>query len=115
MSSPQIIRARGPAVQEAATLIGSAAAKEPLTVVLFGATGDLSGRKIIPALFALWQGKFLPERIVILGVAIEKYTDDQFRDLARKSIQEHGRLKPENDDSVEAVRRRTFLSIGRFL
>jgi glucose-6-phosphate 1-dehydrogenase len=97
MPSTQIIRAHGPAVQEAASSIASAAAKEPFTLVLFGATGDLSGRKIIPALFALWQGKFLPERFVILGVAIEKYTDDQFRDLARKSIQEHGRLKPESD------------------
>jgi glucose-6-phosphate 1-dehydrogenase len=98
MPSTQIIRAHGPAVQEAASSIASAAAKEPFTLVLFGATGDLSGRKIIPALFALWQGGFLPERFAILGVAIEKYTDDQFRDLARKAIQEHGRLKPADDN-----------------
>lgn len=67
-------------------------------MILFGATGDLSGRKILPALFALWKGKFLPDRIVILGVAIEKLSDDQFRDLARKAITEHGRIKPANDD-----------------
>src|SRR5690606_9983750 len=50
------------------------------------------------ALFALWKGKFLPERFAVLGVAIEKLSDDQFRDLARKAITEHGRLKPANDD-----------------
>jgi glucose-6-phosphate 1-dehydrogenase len=69
-----------------------------LVLVLFGATGDLSGRKILPALFALWQGKFMPDNIAIVGVAIEKYSDDQFRDLARKAVQDHGRLKPANDD-----------------
>src|ERR1041385_49091 len=98
MASPQVIRARGPAPGKAQTIMSAAAAKEPLSLVLFGATGDLSGRKILPALFALWQGKFLPTQIAVLGVAIDKLTDDQFRDLARKSINEHGRLKPANDD-----------------
>ena len=98
MPSAQIIRAHGPAMKIGTDMTTSAAAKEPLVMVLFGATGDLSGRKILPALFALWQGKFMPDKIVIIGVAIEKYTDDQFRDLARKSVQDHGRLKPKNDD-----------------
>ena len=99
MPDPQIIRAAGVVVpQDVQNLAAAAAAKEPLVLVLFGATGDLSGRKILPALFALWQGKFLPEKIAVVGVAIEKYSDDQFRDLARKAIQDHGRLKPANDD-----------------
>src|SRR5262249_1392468 len=37
-------------------------------------------------------------KIAVIGVAIEKLSDDQFRDLARKSVNEHGRLKPANDD-----------------
>src|SRR5690242_6867949 len=98
MPSAQIIRASGPAVKIGTDMTTGAAAKEPLVLVLFGATGDLSGRKILPALFALWQQKFMPEKIAIIGVAIEKYSDDQFRDLARKAVQEHGRLKPANDD-----------------
>src|SRR5262249_45486500 len=97
MPDPQVIRATVPAPQ-AASMAASAPTHEPLTFVLFGATGDLSGRKILPALFALWQGKFLPEKIAVIGVAIEKLSDDQFRDLARKSVNEHGRLKPANDD-----------------
>jgi glucose-6-phosphate 1-dehydrogenase len=98
MPSAQIIRASGPTVKLGSDMTTAAAAKEPLVLVLFGATGDLSGRKILPALFALWQQKFMPEKIAIIGVAIEKYSDDQFRDLARKAVQEHGRLKPANDD-----------------
>ncbi len=81
MPSTQIIRAHGPAAKPAEGLGVSAAAKEPLVMVLFGATGDLSGRKILPALFALWKGKFLPPQMAIVGVAIEKLTDDKFRDL----------------------------------
>ena len=96
--SAQIIRALIPGVKVDQKDVYAAAGREPLALTLFGATGDLSGRKILPALFALWQGKFLPEKIAVVGVAIEKYTDDQFRDLARKAIQEHGRLKPANDD-----------------
>src|SRR2546423_1311990 len=99
MPDPQVIRAAGQALpQHVQTVVASAAAKEPLVLVLFGATADLSGRKILPALFALWQGKFLAEKIAVVGVAIEKLGDDQFRDLARKAIQEHGRLKPASDD-----------------
>lgn len=99
MPDPQVIRVKGGATpQHVQTVIAAAAAKEPLVLVLFGATGDLSGRKILPALFALWQGKFLPEKIAVVGVAIEKLSDDQFRDLARKAIGEHGRLKPASDD-----------------
>ncbi len=98
MASPQVIRARSPAPAKTQTLMTAAAAKEPLALVLFGATGDLSGRKILPALFSLWQEKYLPEKMAVVGVAIDKLTDDQFRDLARKSINEHGRLKPANDD-----------------
>ncbi|HZZ27357.1 MAG TPA: glucose-6-phosphate dehydrogenase [Pirellulales bacterium] len=98
MPTAQIIRAHGPAIKTAPKMVASAAAQEPAVLVLFGATGDLSGRKILPALFALWQGKFLPDQLAIVGVAIEKNTDDQFRDLARKAVESHGRLKPANDD-----------------
>lgn len=93
-----VIRSQIPAAKPAGEIAAAAAATEPLTVVLFGATGDLSGRKILPALFALWKAKFLPPRIAIVGVAIEKWSDDQFRDAARKSVNEHGRLKADSDD-----------------
>jgi glucose-6-phosphate 1-dehydrogenase len=95
----QVVKARVPEEKTPPATVptASAAAKEPLVMVLFGATGDLSGRKIIPALFALWQGKFLPPSMAVVGVAIEKLSDDEFRAQARKSIDAHARLKCTNE------------------
>ncbi|MCC7085643.1 MAG: glucose-6-phosphate dehydrogenase [Pirellulales bacterium] len=97
MPDPQVIRAQAAAAQ-VATSATAAAAREPLVMVLFGATGDLAGRKILPALFALWKGNFLPSQMCILGVAIEKYSDDQFREVARQAVREHGRLQADRDE-----------------
>jgi glucose-6-phosphate 1-dehydrogenase len=52
----------------------------PLTVVIFGASGDLTSRKLIPALFNLAQKGRLPAEIKILGTSRSPYTDDAFRD-----------------------------------
>ena len=41
---------------------------EACTIVIFGATGDLAGRKLLPALFGLWRGRLLPEQFSIVGV-----------------------------------------------
>ena len=57
----------------------------PLTVVIFGASGDLTARKLIPALFNLARKGRLPAEAQILGVARTAMTDDTFRaDLAPK-------------------------------
>lgn len=98
MPTAHIVRPTGKAVPTPESSPTAAAAKEPLTVVLFGATGDLAHRKILPALFALWKGKFLPHQIAIVGVAIDKMSDDEFRQMARQAITDHGRVKPTNDD-----------------
>ena len=47
--------------------------------VIFGASGDLAVRKLIPAIFELHQGKYLPENFAVLGVSRSKYTDAAFR------------------------------------
>ena len=52
----------------------------PCTVVIFGASGDLTKRKLIPALYDLYVGKQLPDRFAVVGVSRSKFTDDQFRD-----------------------------------
>ena len=53
---------------------------QPLTVVIFGASGDLTGRKLIPALFNLARKGRLPAEAQILGVSRTEFTDDAFRD-----------------------------------
>ncbi len=52
---------------------------QPLVLVIFGASGDLSKRKLIPAVFELFKSGFLPENFAILGVSRTKYSDDEFR------------------------------------
>ena len=42
---------------------------EPVTIVIFGASGDLTQRKLIPALFSAYQKKLLPEEFSIMGFA----------------------------------------------
>lgn len=52
---------------------------EGVIFVIFGASGDLAVRKLIPAIFELYQGKYLPENFAVLGVSRSDYTDAAFR------------------------------------
>ncbi len=60
----------------------------PLTVVIFGASGDLTSRKLIPALYNLHLKGRLPSEAKVLGVARTAYTDDAFRDHLTPKVQE---------------------------
>jgi glucose-6-phosphate 1-dehydrogenase len=55
----------------------------PVTLVIFGASGDLTGRKLIPALFANFTKGRLPECPTIVGFARRLWTDEEFRDRLR--------------------------------
>ena len=46
--------------------------------VIFGASGDLTKRKLIPALYSLYVQNLLPEKFVMLGVSRTEYSDDEF-------------------------------------
>lgn len=52
---------------------------EPLILVIFGASGDLAERKLIPAVFELFKGGYLPDCFAVLGVSRSKFSDDEFR------------------------------------
>ncbi len=60
----------------------------PLTVVIFGASGDLTSRKLVPALFNLAIKGRLPEDARILGVARTEYSDDSFREHLLPKVRE---------------------------
>ena len=53
---------------------------EPCAIVLFGATGDLTHRKLVPALYHLARGGNMPSEYAIVGFARRDWTDDQLRD-----------------------------------
>jgi glucose-6-phosphate 1-dehydrogenase len=67
--------------------------KLPQIVVLFGATGDLSQRKLMPGLFELVSAGYIP-RCRIIGVSLEGFDAEGFRDLARKAIELHHHKQP---------------------
>src|SRR5271165_2436819 len=71
--------------------------KLPQIVVLFGATGDLSQRKLLPGLFHLVTAGFI-KKCRIIGVSLEDITSDDFRALARKTVAMHHDHPPADGD-----------------
>jgi glucose-6-phosphate 1-dehydrogenase len=67
---------------------------EPATIIIFGASGDLTRRKLIPALHSLGCEGLLPKTVRVLGVARSQLTDDAFRDLLYEGVTEYSRLTP---------------------
>ena len=67
---------------------------DPSVVVLFGATGDLAHRKVVPALYHLWRSDLLPHEFQILAVGRRPLDDDSFRTGIRASLDEYSRLLP---------------------
>jgi glucose-6-phosphate 1-dehydrogenase len=70
---------------------------EPTTIVLFGATGDLARRKLLPGLYHLFVAGLLPERWRLIGVAEEALSDEEFHRHVRRVIEEFGRLRPQGE------------------
>ena len=56
--------------------------------VIFGASGDLTRRKLIPALYSLFVQKLLPDKFTLLGVSRSEFTDDEFRKTMKSAINE---------------------------
>ena len=68
------------------------------TLTIFGATGDLAHRKLLPALYNLAHEGALPERFNLIGVSRREMPDDEFREMARGAIEKYSRR--ETDPTV---------------
>ena len=64
---------------------------DPCSIVIFGASGDLTRRKIFPALYSLAVRRLLPERFGVVGVARTEQTTKQWVADMKKAVKEHGR------------------------
>jgi glucose-6-phosphate 1-dehydrogenase len=64
---------------------------DPFALVIFGASGDLTHKKLMPALYALMIRRLLPPRFAIIGVARSEQDDDAFREDMKQSVQKHAR------------------------
>jgi glucose-6-phosphate 1-dehydrogenase len=67
---------------------------DPCVVVLFGATGDLSHRKVLPALYQLWRTNLLPHEFMVLAVGRRPYDDETYREEIRASLAQFSRVLP---------------------
>lgn len=84
---------------------------QPISIVIFGASGDLTERKLIPALYNAYVKKRLPERFNIIGVSRSPYTHDSFRTkLCEKAVEFTGALF--NTEQWEAFARHIWYQPG---
>lgn len=84
---------------------------EPAAIVIFGATGDLTHRKLMPALYSLAAQQLLPPETAIVAAARSDVTDDAFRANMRDAVAAHGAVPI--DDVVWAgfARRITYVRV----
>ncbi|HZD38956.1 MAG TPA: glucose-6-phosphate dehydrogenase, partial [Actinomycetes bacterium] len=66
----------------------------PNAMVIFGGSGDLAHRKIIPALYNLELNRLLPQHFAVVGVSRSPYSDDEYRTDMRKAVEEFSRTRP---------------------
>ncbi|MGB2960459.1 MAG: glucose-6-phosphate dehydrogenase [Bacteroidota bacterium] len=71
---------------------------EPCTVVIFGASGDLTRRKLMPALLDLARGGMLPNNFAVVGVARTQMETGSFRDHVNDGLKEFGQLSEGESD-----------------
>lgn len=78
--------------------------RDPLTITIFGATGDLTQRKLMPALFVMYEQGFLPEQTAIVGFARREHTDESFRAFMGDALREFSRIKPTDEQLAEFLK-----------
>jgi glucose-6-phosphate 1-dehydrogenase len=69
----------------------------PTTLVIFGATGDLARRKLLPALYNLAHDGALPERFHLIGVARRERAHEDYREECEQAIRQYSRRAPHKD------------------
>jgi glucose-6-phosphate 1-dehydrogenase len=70
---------------------------DPFTLVIFGVTGDLTARKLLPALYGLWHGNYFPSNFAIMGVGRREKGIDAFHIEMRRHLAEFTREKPTDE------------------
>jgi glucose-6-phosphate 1-dehydrogenase len=86
----------------------------PCCVVIFGATGDLTRRKLLPALFRLAQQRLVPSEFAILGTARQLQSDDEFREAMKAALTEFGDDETLDDAAWQSFAKRIFYIGGEF-
>jgi glucose-6-phosphate 1-dehydrogenase len=83
---------------------------KPVAVVIFGASGDLTHRKLLPALFHLFLEDMLPASFAIVGYARTELSDEEFREQARAAVSEYGRCLAEPEAWTEFAKHLSYVA-----
>src|SRR5512146_131858 len=86
--------ATSPATPEVAVIPSAYQVPQACSLVIFGASGDLTRRKLFPALYALAHDQFLPERFAVIGFARRELSHEAFRAEMRAAVDQFSRLRP---------------------
>ncbi|MGI9539716.1 MAG: glucose-6-phosphate dehydrogenase [Miltoncostaeaceae bacterium] len=86
----------------------------PTAIVIFGASGDLTRRKLMPALFSLAEKQLLPPETAIVGFARQEYDDDSYRAQMREDLQELGGVQDLDDEVWESFASRLYYMEASF-
>ncbi len=73
-------------------------AADPCAVVIFGASGDLTKRKLLPALYRLVQERLLPAEFAIVGLARTEMSTEEFRARMKEAVQEFSEAKQVDEE-----------------
>jgi glucose-6-phosphate 1-dehydrogenase len=82
----------------------------PTTLVIFGASGDLTRRKLLPAVYHLARNQRLPPRFAVIGVGRTQMDDEKFRGQFKDSLREFAKVEGEDEVATSLVRRIYYVS-----
>src|SRR5512136_2149495 len=87
---------------------------EPTAIVIFGAAGDLTWRKLVPALYNLFVDKWLPHQFAIVGVDRKATSDAEFRQHLREGVDTFSRRGQAGDAMWDDFATRLTFITGDF-
>lgn len=89
--------------------------QQPAAIVIFGGTGDLTKRKLIPALYNLFLSKHLPEKFIILLLGRDEDKTEQFKHSLFDGITQFSRTGKPDDNNWQIFSNKIFYQQGNFL
>ena len=87
---------------------------DPCTLVIFGASGDLTRRKLLPALYSLFRDQLLPENFAVVGFARSAKEREVFAQAMREGCESFARRRPVDAESWDKFSRSLYYVAGNF-
>ncbi len=87
---------------------------DPCVIVIFGATGDLTARKLFPALYNLMRDGALPAHFAVVGVGRRQKSNEQFRQEMHDAVNKFSRVKPVDENLWSSFQNQIFYHVSDF-